>query len=186
MLVPVGVRQRVKAILRPAASPLLWRLRLPFDVMLPRIELLEQRLASIPIRPALDPAVRETIDNLTRVWLRLQNEVARLTSSVPEAAASAAQARIAEFEVRLQSDVTRLTNSVAEAVTSGVAEAVTSAAQGWRAELEVRLQAAERQLREDIEGRGRRVDDTLRFLLDRVEFVRREMMFELRYSASDG
>src|SRR5262249_11919320 len=26
-------------------------------------------------------------------------------------------------------------------------------------------------------------DDTLRFLLDRVEFVRREMMFELRYGA---
>lgn len=124
--------------------PLLRRLRLPFDLMLPRIKLLEQRLASIPPESTL----RGTVDNLTRMWLRLQNEVARLTSSVPEAAASAAQARIAEFDVRLQT--------------------------------------AERQLQEDIAGRGCRVDDTLRFLLDRVEFVRREMMFELRYGAGGG
>jgi hypothetical protein len=177
MVVP-EVRRRVKAILRPAASPLLWRLRLPFDLMLPRIELLEQRLASIAAPAPSGSALRETVDSLTRVWLRLQNEVARLTSSVPEAAASAAQARIAEFEVRLQNEVARLTSSLPEAAAS--------AAQARIAELEVRLQAAEHRWQDDVEGRGRRVDDTLRFLLDRVEFVRREMMFELRYGAGGG
>jgi predicted SAM-dependent methyltransferase len=140
MVVPVEIRRRLKAILRPVASPLLWRLRLPFDVMLPRIELLEKRIASIP-----DPALRETVDNLTRTWLRLQNEVARLSSSVPEAAASAAQAR--------------------------------------GSELEARLQAAERQLEEDIAGRGHGVDDSLRFLLDRIELVLRETMLQRRYGA---
>src|SRR5262249_35241681 len=129
------------ALLRPVASPLLWRLRLPFDVMLPRIEALERRIASMP-----DSALRETVDNLTRTWLRLQNEVARLTSSVPETAASAAQARVSE--------------------------------------LEARLQAAERQLHEYVAGLGRRVDDTLRFLRDRVELVQREMMFH--YSEHPG
>jgi predicted SAM-dependent methyltransferase len=108
MAVPVEVRRRLKTILRPLASPLLWRLRLPFDVMLPRIELLEKRIASIP-----DPALRETVDNLTRTWLRLQNEVARLSSSVPEAAASAAQARVSELETRLQEAERQLQEDIA-------------------------------------------------------------------------
>jgi len=143
MALPVAVRRRLKAILRPVVSPLLWRLRLPFDLMLPRIELLERRLPSVP-----DSALREAVDNLTRVWLRLENEVARLSSSVPEAASRAAQVQVSE--------------------------------------LEARLQAAERKLQEDIAGFGRRVDDLLRFLLDRIEFVRREMMFELRHRAVGG
>jgi predicted SAM-dependent methyltransferase len=108
MAVPVGIRQRIKSLLRPLASPILWRLRLPFGVMLPRIELLEKRIASIP-----DPALRETVDNLTRTWLRLQNEVARLSSSVPEAAASAAQARLAELESRLQAAERQLQEDIA-------------------------------------------------------------------------
>lgn len=108
MAVPVGVRRRLKAILRPVLAPLLWRLRLPFDVMLPRIELLEKRITSIP-----DPALRETVDNLTRTWLRLQNEVARLASSVPEAAASAAQARVSELEARLQAAERQLHEDIA-------------------------------------------------------------------------
>jgi hypothetical protein len=95
----MALRQRLKAMLRPAASPLLWRLHLPFNVMMPRIEDLEARLASIP--PPVDTALRGTVDNLTRMWLRLQNEVARLSSSVPEAAVSAAEARVAELEARL-------------------------------------------------------------------------------------
>src|SRR5262245_30933931 len=81
MGVRAGVRQWVKVALRPVASPLLWRLRLPFDVMLPRIEILERRIGSMP-----DSALRETVDNLTRTWLRLENEVARLSSSMPEPA----------------------------------------------------------------------------------------------------
>ena len=68
MAIPVQVRQRIKVILRPAALPLLRRLRLPFDLMLPRIESLEhsmlphiesleQRLASIPTPTPLDPSL---------------------------------------------------------------------------------------------------------------------------------
>src|SRR5262249_32508943 len=64
MVVPAKMRQRVKSFLRPVLSPLLWRLRLPFDVMLPRIEHLERRSSSLP-----NSDLRETVDNLTRTWL---------------------------------------------------------------------------------------------------------------------
>jgi predicted SAM-dependent methyltransferase len=46
---------------------------------------------------------------------------------------------------------------------------------------EKRFSEIERQLSEEIPGGRKRVDDTLKFLLDRVEFVRRELMFEMRY-----
>jgi SAM-dependent methyltransferase len=189
MLVPLKVRQRVKAILRPAVSPLLWRLRLPFEVMLPRIEHLERamlpriehleramlpriehlerRVEAIPPPPPPDHALREsvnnlrgTVDSVTRMWLRLQNEMARLAADVPEAAAYAARAQSSELEARLQTVEQQL--QVAEQ----------------------QLQSTNQQLHDDIAGRGHRVDDTLRFLLERVEFVRREMLFELRYGAN--
>jgi hypothetical protein len=157
-------------MLRPAASPLLWRLRLPFEVMLPRIEQLENRLGVLP-------SVRESIDNLTRTWLRLQNEVSRLASSVPDAAVAAAQGRVAEFEQRVQSELERLAKEMPEAA---------NAARARASELEARVAETERQLRDEVAGRGRRVDDTLRFLLDRVEFVRREALLELRYRPGNG
>jgi hypothetical protein len=83
--------------------------------MLPRIENLEKQVASIP-----EPALRESVDNLIRTWLRLQNEVARLASSVPEAATRAAEARIAELEERLraaESGILRLSGNAGD--TSG-------------------------------------------------------------------
>ncbi|MGH2967861.1 MAG: hypothetical protein ACRDK0_02175, partial [Solirubrobacteraceae bacterium] len=67
----------------------------------PRIKHLEERLASLPLVTDLPETVdnlRATVDNLTRAWLRLQNQVSRLSTSVPEAAAASAQGRIAEFE----------------------------------------------------------------------------------------
>src|SRR5262249_28185646 len=85
------------------------------DVMLPRLEHLEKQVASIP-----DPALRESVDNLMRTWLRLQNEVARLASDVPEAATRAAEARVAELEGRLraaESGILRLSGNAGD--TSG-------------------------------------------------------------------
>lgn len=150
------VRQRVKAalgpieraVVRPLGSPL----RRRYDRLRARVEDLEQRVAS-PAVTRTDPTVDNlsgAVDNLTRTWLRLQNEVSRLASSVPEVSKAQVSPLIAKAD-----------------------------------NLEVRLQSAERQLQEDIEGRGRRVDDTIRFLLDRVEFVRKELLFELRYGARD-
>jgi hypothetical protein len=140
------LRQIEKAVLRPIGSPL----RRRYDRLRTRIEALEQRVASIPAVTPIDPAVENltgTVDNLTRTWLRVQNEVSRLASSIPEAS----KVQVSPLIAKVQG-------------------------------LETHLQSVERQLQEDI-GRGRRVDDTIRFLLDRVEFVRRELMFELRYVA---
>jgi hypothetical protein len=99
---------------------------LPFDVLLPRIEAFEREVGSL--RVALSN-LRGTTDNLSRTWLRTQNEVARLTDIVSEQA------------------------------------------------VQQRLLAVEQRLQNDLEER-RRVNETLRFLLDRVEFAHREMLFE--------
>jgi hypothetical protein len=151
MTFSLQVRQRVKtalgpierAVVRPLGSPL----RRHYDRLRSRIDLLEQRVASTPAADDLSGAV----DNLTRTWLRLQNEVSRLASSVSEVSKAQVSPLIARAD-----------------------------------NLEVHLQSVEKQLQENIEGRGRRVDDTIRFLLDRVEFVRKELLFELRYGAHDG
>ena len=125
----VSIRQRVKATLRVALMPVVRRLRLPFDVMLPRIEALEREVGSIRLAVS---NLRGTTDNLSRTWLRTQNEVARLADIL----------------------VTEQT-------------------------LQQRLLAVEQRLQNDLEER-RRVNETLRFLLDRVEFAHREMLFERR------
>ena len=201
MTIPVRTRRRIKAILRPAALPLLRRLRLPFDLMLPRIEALERQVDSIPppspnidetldrlrrdldcirgtvsnLTEALDPlrkdidGIRGTVSNLIRTWLRLQNEVSRLTSSIPEGTELAAKRWASGFEARLQDS-----------------EAGAAALLRQVSELDAQLQAVKYEWQENNAGRGRRVDETLRFLLDRVEFVRREMMFELRYAPGDN
>jgi predicted SAM-dependent methyltransferase len=206
MAIPVQVRRRIKVVLRPAALPLLRRFRLPFDLMLPRIESLEQRLDSIPTpAPPLDPAhiatlsnlsatvlsLRGTVDSLTRTWLRLQNEVSRLAGNVPEVADAAAKAAISRLlEERLHaSEATAAAEQVRVSELEARLQAGEAAALAERArgsDLEARLQAAERRWQEDLAGRGERVDNTLRFLLDRVEFVRREMMFELRFGTGEG
>jgi Methyltransferase domain len=153
MTLSVHVRERVKAVLRPIEKavlrPIGSPLRRRYDRLRIRIEALEQRVASAESR--VDPAVENltgTVHNLTRTWLRVQNEVSRLASSIPEASKVQVSPLIAKVQ-----------------------------------DVETHLQSVERQLQEDIGGRGRRVDDTLRFLLDRVEFVRRELMFEVRYGA---
>jgi hypothetical protein len=147
MLLSVKLRQQAKAVIPPFALPLLRRLRL---AMLPRIEQLKRRVGAPPeslptssqarveSTPALvetTRALRGTVANLTRAWMRQQQEIASFSA--------ATEKRLVEIERRFL-------------------------------------------LQEDIAGRGKRVDDTLRFLLDRVEFVRRELMFEMRYSGGGG
>lgn len=166
MIVPASVRRSVKAIVRPFAMPLLRRLRSPFDflssrierleVLVPRIERLERQLAAAQATYGTDPVLRGTLDNLTRTWLRLQNEVSCLASCVPTSAAAAAQTRIEAFETRLQ------------AMEHGLRELASEAASSEPAECD------------------RHVDDKHRVLLDRIECLRRELMFELRDNAGNG
>src|SRR6185437_11652444 len=135
MAISASVRRPVKAILRPAALPLLRRLWLPFEIMLPRLESLEQKVASIPAQVPQAPDLREavenvrgTVNNLVRTWLRLQNEVSHLATSVPETTANAVQAQIAAFEERVQKATSQLL--------AGVPEIATGAVQGRLAKLE--------------------------------------------------
>ena len=167
MAVLVQVRQRAKSMLLPLASPLLRRLQL----LNARIEALERQ--SGLISPAMSPNPQGgrngfggPVDNLTRTWLRLHNEVSRLAASIPEAASTAAQNQLATLTTQLQA-----------------MEAASAIVQARVSNLETHLQAVAQQWKDDVSGRSRRVDDTLRFLLDRVEFVRREFLYELRYGA---
>src|SRR6185437_14134265 len=153
MAISASVRRPVKAILRPAALPLLRRLWLPFEIMLPRLESLEQKVASIPAQVPQAPDLREavenvrgTVNNLVRTWLRLQNEVSHLATSVPEATAKAVQAQISALEERVQNSVSHLATSVPE-IASG-------AVQGQLSQVEERVQAVECQWQDDIAGRS--------------------------------
>jgi SAM-dependent methyltransferase len=215
------LRQGVKRVMRPAALPLLRRIQRPFDMLLPRVEALERRLAASPALDSPDRTLRDTHDNLTRAWLRLQNEVSRLASTLPETAADAARAQLGDLEARIRREIEELTSrlaqvtasatrtqldefegrwrkqiaDLAEGLAGSVANSVYDRIAGSERELrsevsrlsvesaahDERLQALRRVWQDDLEGRQRRVDDTLRYLLERVEFVRREMLFELRY-----
>lgn len=110
MPVLANVTNGITRLLRPFAQPLLRPLSQRFDLMLSRIESLERQIAALRATRPSDAAAHRTadcsggistdlserVDTLTRTWLRLQNEVSRLTSSVPEAAAKAVDARLAE------------------------------------------------------------------------------------------
>ena len=123
----VSIRQRAKATLRVTLLPLIRRLRLPFDVMLPRIEALEREVASLRM---VASNLQGTSDNLSRTWLRTQNEVARVADIL--VTEQTLQERLGAFEQRLQND-----------------------------------------LRERSRG-----NEILRLLLDRVEPVHRETLFQ--------
>jgi hypothetical protein len=235
----------VKIALRPLFLPLIRRAKLPFDLLLPRIEALEGQFKALERqlhnRLLSGADLHDSIDSLTRVWLRLENEVAMLSSKVPEAAARVVNERLDGFEKRLAAevgtvsrlnaiveDLTRAwlqirneTSTLAERQTaletqlpSAMAEirnkvpalvarqtaletqlplTITSARDAAIASLRGELDGlaawltnTDRHLHDDLTGRGKRVDDTLRFLLDRVEFVRRELLFEVRYCSHAG
>lgn len=170
------LRRRTKSALRPVAMPLIRRLRLPFEVILPRIEQLQAQVNTLPRHDELNEqlaalenralggaravaaeateSLRANFSNLTRAWMRQQHELARLSEL--------ADAHKCEYEQRLEQSKAAACSAQTKAV------------------------EVERQLHEDIDGRGARVDDTLRYLLERVEFVRRELMFELRYGGGSA
>jgi predicted SAM-dependent methyltransferase len=219
------LRQKVKRVMRPAALPLLRRIQRPFDMLLPRVEALERGLAALPSLGSPDSALRDTCDNLTRAWLRLQNEVSRLASTLPETAANVARAELGDLETRLRREVEERTGRLAQVTASatrtqlqelearwreqiaglagGVADSIANSVydriagreQELRSEVsrlsvegaarDERLRTLRRAWEDDLEARQHRVDDTLRYLLERVEFVRREMLFELRYGPDD-
>jgi SAM-dependent methyltransferase len=93
----VSLRQRVKGTLRVMLLPLLRRLQLPFDVMLPRIEAVEREVASLR---AAASKLQGTTDNLSRTWLRTENEVARLADIL--VTEPMLQERLVTLEQRLQ------------------------------------------------------------------------------------
>ena len=77
------VRRLVKRLLRPVGAPLLRRLQLPFDLMMPRIEDVERRSKSLAVEVAELPT-RAAFDDMTRSWLRLESIVAFLAKSAAE------------------------------------------------------------------------------------------------------
>ena len=93
----LSLRQRVRGTLRLMLLPLLRRLHLPFDVMLPRIEALEREVASLRVAAS---NLQGTTDNLSRTWLRTENEVARLADIL--VTEPMLQERLVTLEQRLQ------------------------------------------------------------------------------------
>ncbi|GAA5266508.1 hypothetical protein ACOSOMT5_P2936 [Acidiphilium sp. MT5] len=107
MPLSVRIRQQAKIVLRPLARPLLYRLHLPFDLLLPRIEQLEQRLNTTqPPTASLIPvqsiqAIQGTVRNLTRSWMRQQQEMASFSAMTEKRLAEIEQRTAAIGETRL-------------------------------------------------------------------------------------
>jgi predicted SAM-dependent methyltransferase len=177
MAVSENLKRRVKIALRPLALPLIRRMNLPFDMMLPRIEAIEsqldERIAGFEKRLGGETATANrlsgAVENLSRAWLQMQNQISTLAAAV-----AAQTARQAAFENQLP------------AVTTSARDAAVASLRGELDGLAAWLTNTDRYLHDDITGRGNRVDNTLHFLLERVEFVRREMLFELRYGEQGG
>jgi hypothetical protein len=158
MTFSLQVRQRVKAVLGPIERAVVRPMGSPLRR---RYDRLRSRIEVLERGVASTPTatrVDPTVDNL-----------------------SGAVDNLTRTWLRLQNEVSRLASSVPEASKAQVSPLIAKAQ-----DLETRLQSLEQRLQEDVEGRGNRVDDTIHFLLDRVEFVRRELMFELRYGVREG
>ncbi len=107
-------------------------------------------------------ALRGSNENLTRAWLAQEAEL-----RVQRAAQETTQ--------QLMAGTTRTADQFKERADSIECRLAQESGNLWR-ELEG--------LRSDFSGARTRVDETLKFLLERVEFVRREVLFEMQHSGS--
>ncbi|MBR8175127.1 class I SAM-dependent methyltransferase [Burkholderia ambifaria] len=161
------LKQTMKHFARPLLRPLLFRLNRPLILMEPRLQHLENELRSSSattdrLKQECSRSQR-TIDDLTKVWLRVRNDMSGIDNRLTH---------LSEIEGRLEAGIqARLDPAIATAVGKRLEAVADSAAQSIDG------------LRQDMTQRNVQVDDTLRYLLERVEFVRREMMYELSYGA---
>ncbi|HDR9106892.1 TPA: methyltransferase domain-containing protein [Burkholderia vietnamiensis] len=161
------LKQTMKRFARPLLGPLLFRLNRPLMLIEPRLQHIENELRSSSattdrLKQECSRSQR-TIDDLTKVWLRVRNDMSGIDNRL---------AHLSDIEERLQAGIeARLDAAVATAVEKRLEMASSGFAQPIDS------------LRQDMARRSAEVDGTLRYLLDRVEFVRREMMYELSYGA---
>lgn len=169
-MLPPALKRSVKRLLRPLLTPLLFRLNRPFAELQPQVAHLREAIlnaqSEIESLRADDSRNRHqrSVDDLARVWLRTSNEIKQLRTDV--------DGRFEELRGSVLRDTDRSIAQLKErlAVLAGhVDESVLSRIQGFE-----RTQ----------EEKSLRVDITLRQLTDRIEFVRRELMFEYRYGSN--
>ncbi|CAM2176596.1 Methyltransferase domain-containing protein [Paraburkholderia sacchari] len=167
------MKQSVKRFARPFMQPLLFRMNRPLLLLEPRVrqlELLEPRFQHLEneLRTSLATIDRlrqessrnqRSTDDLTKVWLRVRNDMIRVDNRLTH---------LQEIEDRLDSMI----QAQVEATIERRLE-----------ELKSNSDQMVDRLRQSAEQRSAQVDNTLRYLLDRVEFVRRELMYELSYGA---
>ncbi|MBU9374706.1 methyltransferase domain-containing protein [Burkholderia multivorans] len=183
------LKQTMKHFARPLLRPLLFRLNRPLMLMEPRLQQLENELRSSwattdRLKQECSRSQR-TIDDLTKVWLRVRNDLSGIDNRLTHLSEIEArlEARIedgidnrsahlseieAKLEARIQERLQAAIATVAEKHLETVADNVAQSIDG---------------VRQDMAQRNAQVDDTLRYLGERVEFVRREMMYELSYGA---
>ncbi|UVE66299.1 methyltransferase domain-containing protein [Burkholderia pyrrocinia] len=153
------LKQTVKRFARPLLSPLLFRLNRPLILIEPRLQHLENELqSSFATTDRLKQECsrsQRTIDDLTKVWLRVRNDMSGIDNRLTH---------LSDIEARLDPVIATAVEKRFESVANNSAKSIDG-------------------LRQDMAQRCAQVDETLRYLLDRVEFVRREMMYELSYGA---
>ncbi|MPV70527.1 class I SAM-dependent methyltransferase [Burkholderia sp. BE17] len=153
------LKQTVKRFARPLLSPLLFRLNRPLILIEPRLQHLENELrSSFATTDRLKQECsrsQRTIDDLTKVWLRVRNDMSGIDNRLTH---------LSDIEARLDPVIATAVEKRFESVANSSAKSIDG-------------------LRQDMAQRSAQVDETLRYLLDRVEFVRREMMYELSYGA---
>jgi len=164
-------------------------MRLPFDLLLPRIEALEHQiereqravLAGQPaatqavLTVAADPGLRQGIDSLTRAWLRLSNDLSVLAARVPEVARQAVDERVAALERAATATEAR----AAVERLSGTVETLARQSRLLHDEVAARDAA--------VAGpRERIARPPPRAARERAELARRERRLEPRHGARDG
>ena len=157
------MRARVKAAVRPLVAPLINRFRLVYA----RIEEVQTQAAEVRghLLPELRSqlaALRGSNENLTRAWLAQEAEL-----RVQRAAQEAAQ--------QLMSGATQAAGLLKDQV-DGIGNRLERESGDLRRQLGG--------LRSDFDATRTRVDNTLKFILERVEFVRREILFEIQHGGS--
>jgi hypothetical protein len=179
------MRAIAKAAARPFVTPLIRRFRLLYTridevqallytridevqaLLYTHIDKVQAQVAEIRGRHLAElrsqlAALRGSNENLTRAWLAQEAEL-----RVQRAAQEATQ--------QLMSEATQAAGQFNERA-EGFEHRLKQENGNLRRELEV--------LRSNFAGASTRVDDTLKFLLTRVEFVRLEMLFEIQHSGS--
>ncbi|WP_175919001.1 class I SAM-dependent methyltransferase [Burkholderia pyrrocinia] len=153
------LKQTVKRFARPLLGPLLFRLNRPLILIEPRLQHIENELrSSLATTDRLKQECgrsQRTIDDLTKVWLRVRNDMSGIDNRLTH---------LSDIEARLDPVIATAVEKRFESVANSSAKSIDG-------------------LRQDMAQRSAQIDETLRYLLDRVEFVRREMMYELSYGA---